>query len=129
MNPSKKKRKRQRLAEVDDDVDPFNNGDDGVLGFWAQSPSATAADPEAIDVHLENGSSQGGTETFSDAVVNDSDVSGPGAAKTQALGNEDYALFVDGVLADEVAFYQVSRSFFVVNGWNRKTRCSTVRNQ
>ena len=40
--------------------------------------------------------------------------------------NNEYAIFVDGVLSDDVAFYQVSKSFLVVNGWDSKSRSSTV---
>lgn len=48
------------------------------------------------------------------------------AGMSPAAASEEYAVFVDAVLADELSFYQVSKSFFVVNGWDRKLRCSTV---
>lgn len=39
----------------------------------------------------------------------------------------DYALYTDAVLESAVAFYQICKTIFVVQGWNSRSRSGTVR--
>jgi hypothetical protein len=39
---------------------------------------------------------------------------------------EGYSVFVDAVLAEECALYQLTKSLFIVNGWDCKAAAATV---
>jgi hypothetical protein len=59
----------------------------------------------------------GGLQLFNDDIAE--------TVKPQAE-DVDYDKFVDAVLAEECAVYQLTGSIFIVNGWERKTGMTTV---
>ncbi|KAF8871836.1 hypothetical protein BD779DRAFT_1453446 [Infundibulicybe gibba] len=45
---------------------------------------------------------------------------------TRAHSNEGYEIFVESVLANECAVYQLSDNLFIVNGWDPRSKMSTA---
>jgi hypothetical protein len=105
-------RKRQKIGGHRKST-AHNDSSDGEA-FWVDNNFETFADND------QDGEAFWDDDNLQLFTDNDQD------GEATEYQEEGYSVFVDAILAEECALYQLTKSLFIVNGWDCKAAAATV---